>query len=127
MLLCAAAVVGSGTAAAEISQRGIWIGDLDLCRAGPVKAEAGADPASGLPIVSIKLSEALRDALAKLTRANVGKPLPIRVDGRIVSEPHVHEPLLNGDLQISGIDRSEADRIAAALQSCPAETPRTTG
>ncbi len=115
-------MAGPGTAATGGPQRGIRIGDLDLCRAGPVKAEAGADPASGLPIVNIKLSATLRDALAELTRANIGKPLPIRVDGRIVSEPHVNEPILNGELQISGIDRTEADRIAAALQSCSAES-----
>ena len=112
-------------APAEPAERGIWIGNLDLCRSGPVKAEAGTETYNGLPIVNITLSAELRDALAALTAANIGKPLSIRVDGRVVSEPYVNEPITGGELQISGVDRAEADRIAAALQSCPAATPRT--
>lgn len=109
------------------AKKGIWIGNLDLCGSGPVKATASVEALSGLPIVNITLPAALRDALAKLTAANIGKPLPIRVDGRVVSEPHVNEPILGGELQISGVDQADADRIAAALQSCPAETARTAG
>lgn len=118
--LAAQAAAGPGPAA----ERGIWIGDLDLCRAGPVEAKADTEIYSGLPIVSIVLPAPLRQALAELTAANIGKPLAIRVDGRVVSEPHVNEPITGGQLQISGVDQAEAERIAAALQSCPADTDR---
>ena len=115
------------TTSAEPMEKGIWIGNLDLCRSGPVKAEADTDDHSGLPVVNITLPAELRDALATLTAANIGKPLPIRVDGKVVSEPHVNEPISGGQLQISGVDRAEADRIAAALQSCFGGTARTAG
>lgn len=114
-------------APAPPAEKGIWIGSLDLCRSGPVKAMASTDTYSGQPIVNVTLPATLRGALAELTAANIGKPMPIRVDGRVVSEPYVNEPISGGELQISGIDRAEADRIAAALQSCPAETARTDG
>lgn len=109
------------------AEKGIWIGNLDLCRSGPVEAMVSTDVYSGSPVISIVLPAKLRGALAELTAANIGKPLPIRVDGRVVSEPHVNEPISGGELQISGVDQAEADRIAAALQSCPAEKPRTIG
>ncbi|HEY0598357.1 SecDF P1 head subdomain-containing protein [Sphingopyxis sp.] len=122
--MLAAQIVGEPVVASE---KGIWIGNLDLCRSDPVKAVAGIETLSGLPIVSITLPASLHGALEKLTTANIGKPLSIRVDGRIVSEPYVNEPIVNGELQISGIDQAEADRIAAALQGCSEEKTRTAG
>lgn len=125
--LAARDTAGSDAPSAEPAEQGIWIGNLDLCRSGRVEAEAGTENYSGLPVVSITLPAELRDALAALTAANIGKPLSIRVDGKVVSEPHVNEPISGGQLQISGLDSAEAHRIAAALQGCPAETARTTG
>ncbi len=106
-------------------EKGIWIGDLDLCRSGPVDAAANFEPQNGLPIVNVVLPAPLREAMAELTAANLGKPLPIRVDGRVVSAPLVHEPITGGQVQIAGVDQAEAERIAAALQTCPGETPKT--
>lgn len=101
-----------------VPAKGIWIGSLALCDAGPVKAETRIDANDGLPVVNIALSALLRDALAELTAANIGKPLPIRVDGKVVSAPNVNEPIRGGELQISGLDKAEADRIVASLQAC---------
>ena len=78
-----------------------------------------------MPIVNIVLPAPLREAMAELTAANLGKPLPIRVDGRVVSAPLVNEPITGGQVQIAGVDQAEAERIAAALQTCPGETPKT--
>ena len=64
---------------------------------------------------------------AELTAANLGKPLPIRVDGRVVSAPLVNEPITGGEVQIAGVDQAEAERIAAALQTCPGEAAKTAG
>ena len=128
LMLCPAALMAHAVAQpGTAAEKGIWIGNLELCRSGPVKAVASVDVHSGFPIVNIVLPAALRDALAELTAANIGKALPIRVDGRVVSEPHVNEPISGGQLQISGVDQADADRIAAALQSCAAETAKTAG
>ena len=104
--------------AAGAVESGIWIGDLALCSAGPVKAVLRAESYNGLPVVNITLPATLREALAKLTAANIGKPLPIRVNGRIVSEPHVNEPIQGGELQVAGLSQAEADDLVASLQAC---------
>jgi preprotein translocase subunit SecD len=127
-VLLIAALCPANLAAQPVeAEKGIWIGNLDLCRSGPVKATANIEPESGSPIVNIVLPAPLREAMAELTTANLGKPLAIRVDGRIVSEPHVHEPITGGEVQISGVDQAEAERIAATLQSCPADISKTAG
>lgn len=123
--LTAQDVAAADAVTARVAEKGIWIGNLDLCRSGPVKAIASFDAYGSLPIVSIVLPATLSGALAELTAANIGKPLAIRVDGRVVSEPHVHEAIVGGELQISGIDQAEAERVAATLQTCPAEPTRT--
>lgn len=134
ILFASALLSGSTSLAAQTvaepgpaAEKGIWIGNLDLCLSGPVEATASTDAYSGSPVVSIVLPAELRGALAELTAANIGRPLPIRVDGRVVSEPHVNEPISGGELQISGVDQAEANRIATALQSCSPETARTDG
>lgn len=120
LLACPALLAAQEPAKDEVPtpEKGIWIGSLALCDAGPVKAEARTDANDGLPVVNIALSATLRDALAELTAANIGKPLPIRVDGKVVSAPNVNEPIRGGELQISGLDQAEADRIVALLQVC---------
>ena len=125
--LCLVAALCPASLAAQTAdaEKGIWIGNLDLCRSGPVDAAANFEPQNGLPIVNIVLPAPLREAMAKLTADNLGKPLPIRVDGRVVSAPLVNEPITGGQVQIAGVDQAEAQRIAAALQTCPAETPKT--
>jgi len=123
--LCPASLAAQPVA--EPADNGIWIGNLDLCRSGSVIAAANIDADSGLPIVNIVLPAPLREAMAELTAANLGKPLPIRVDGKVVSEPYIHEPITGGEVQIAGVDQAEAERIAAALQTCPADMIKTAG
>ncbi|WP_374524042.1 hypothetical protein [Sphingopyxis sp.] len=120
LAVCPAALAAQepADAGAPITESGIWIGDLALCGAGPVKAEPRIDGYNGLPVVNITLPATLREALATLTAASIGKPLPIRVNGKIVSEPHVNEPIQGGELQISGLGRAETDELVASLQAC---------
>lgn len=127
--ICLVAVLCPAGLAAQVAdtEKGIWIGNLDLCRSGPLKAAANIEPQNGLPIVNIILPAPLREAMAELTAANLGKPLPIRVDGRVVSAPLVNEPITGGEVQIAGVDQAEAERIAAALQTCPGEAAKTAG
>ena len=75
------------------------------------------------PHVEVNLRFDIRARLRKLTRAIVGEPLEIFVDGKSVSKPIVREPL--GDLSISAFDLDEANALAAQLRArCGISGPR---
>ena len=49
---------------------------------------------------------------------NVGKPIAIILDGKVLSAPHVNEPILGGSAQISGnFTVDSANQLAIALRS----------
>jgi preprotein translocase subunit SecD len=82
------------------------------------RAETGFDRRSNEPIVSLKLSEKSARLLAQLTQENVGRPMHLRVDGKIVMSPVIREPILHGSLQISGrFSAKEAKDIADSIRS----------
>jgi preprotein translocase subunit SecD len=105
------------TAAAIFSA---WVG---AAAAQPVAfdvagADLGFDKRSGVPIVLFRLTEPSSLRFADLTARNVGKPLAIRVDGRVLSKPVVRQPILGGSGQISGgLSVEEARDIANRLAS----------
>ncbi len=65
------------------------------------RADPGVDQ-YGRPIVSIEFTAKGTDKFAEVTRRNVGKPLAILLDGKIISAPNISEPILGGKAQISG-------------------------
>jgi hypothetical protein len=75
------------------------------------------------PSVEVNLRFDIRARLRKLTRAIVGEPLEIFVDGKSVSKPIVREPL--GNLSISTFDLDKANALAAQLRArCGISGPR---
>ena len=56
----------------------------------------------GRPTVSISFNEEGAKLFGQATTANVGKPIGIYLDGNIISNPVVQEPILQGDAQITG-------------------------
>jgi preprotein translocase subunit SecD len=71
-----------------------------------------------VPIVVFRLTDTSAVRFAELTARNVGKPLAIRVDGRVLSKPVVREPILGGSGQISdGLSAEEARDVANRLAS----------
>lgn len=53
-----------------------------------------------------------------LTAANVGKPLAIVLDGKVLSAPVINEPITGGQAQLSGgFTQESANQLAIALQS----------
>ena len=56
----------------------------------------------GKPVVSIEFSAEGAGKFAEITRLNVGKPLAIILDGRIISAPNISEQISGGKAQISG-------------------------
>jgi len=71
-----------------------------------------------MPVISLQMSSASAAAFAKLTQANVGRRMELRLDGVTVMAPLIREPILGGSAQISGLPddvdpHDLASRIAA--------------
>ena len=67
-----------------------------------VDAQVGYYQRTGEPIISFKMSEASGKLFTALTQANIGRKLALRIDGQLVSEPVIREPIFGGAGQISG-------------------------
>lgn len=72
----------------------------------------------GRPVVSISFDEEGARLFAQATTANVGKPIGIYLDGTLISDPVVQEPILQGEAQISGrFTLEEAQNLAILLRA----------
>lgn len=54
------------------------------------------------PVVSIRFNAEGAKLFADITRANVGKPLAIFLDGEVISAPNINEAIIGGTAIISG-------------------------
>jgi preprotein translocase subunit SecD len=102
-------------AASPEGGRGLWVGPIPVCRDTAASVAAGADLA-GRPTVTVTLTPQWRERLQRETERLVGKPLAVRLDGRIVSAPTVLEPITGGVLQLAGLSAREAAAVAAAAR-----------
>lgn len=83
-----------------------------------VQARTGIDEFTDQPMVMISFDEAGTRKFAQLTAANVGNPLAIVLDGKVLSAPIVNEPITGGQAQISGgFTQETANQLAIALRS----------
>jgi SecD/SecF fusion protein len=67
-----------------------------------VDAGAGFDQRTGEPVVNFRFDSRRAQRFAEVTRANVGKPFAIVLDGKVLSAPVIREPITGGSGQISG-------------------------
>ena len=65
-------------------------------------AEVKFNRASGQPFILIELNQAGKEKLAKLTKANIGKPLAIVLNNKVVSTPVINEVIDTGRIQVGG-------------------------
>lgn len=100
------------------AERGLWLGTIPLCRETVAEAVLAADELDGRPALALTPGPELRAALERETADRVGEPLPLRLDGRVLAEPVVREPLTAGNVHLSGLDDVAAVR-RAALAPCP--------
>lgn len=83
-----------------------------------VDAAAGFDERTGQPIVSFRLDAVGARQFAAVTRAHVGTPFAIVLDGKVLSAPVIREPIIGGSGQISGgFTAAEAAALAAQLRA----------
>jgi len=66
------------------------------------KAEATFDTGTKEPVVVITLAARSGRMFYELTLNNIGRVLVLRIDGQVVAEPVIREPIKNGVVQISG-------------------------
>ena len=72
----------------------------------------------GRPTVSISFNDEGAKLFGQATTANVGKPIGIYLDGNMISNPVVQEPILQGDAQITGqFTLDEAQNLAILLRA----------
>ena len=76
-------------------------------------AQLGFSPV-GQPLVNVRLSPAGAVQFEALTRAFVGREMPIQVGGELLSNPRVMEPIVGGQVQISGLITVEAAKALAS-------------
>jgi preprotein translocase subunit SecD len=84
----------------------------------------GIDPFTDEAVVNLQFDAKGAQQFAALTSANVGKQLAIVLDGKVLSAPTIVQPILGGQVQISGsftLDR--AQQLAIALRSGALPTP----
>ena len=66
------------------------------------KAEATFGTGTKEPVVVITLAARSGRMFGELTENNIGRVLVLRIDGQVVAEPIIREPIKNGVVQISG-------------------------
>lgn len=111
-----AILLASAAAPQPAKAKGLWIGNLALCRDSVASVSEHLEGPDA--VLHIALAPARARHLERLTARRVGKKLPIRFNGRIVSAPVIREPLLGGRIAISGAGLPLAAIAEAARKPC---------
>lgn len=75
---------------------------LGLCIEAKVSATAQVDPETSEHVLNLALDERGQDWLARVTREHTGHRMAVIVDGEVLVEPVIYEPILGGQLRIAG-------------------------
>ena len=85
----------------------------DISDAAPSFAPGTKDP-----VVSFHFNGRGTRRFAHLTEANIGKPIAIALDDKVISAPVIREPIIGGSVQISGnFTLEEANSVAMQLRA----------
>lgn len=96
--------------------RGLWVGPIHLCRDTVLASKVSDTEEGPFPSLVVTLRPDLRDELRRETERRVARTMPIRLDGRVISEPVVHEPITGGVLAIAGTSADETEAIQDAVR-----------
>jgi SecD/SecF fusion protein len=89
-------------------------------------ARPGSDQQSGSWVVNFEFDSAGARRFAEITRANVGRPFAIVLDGKVISAPVIREPITGGRGQISGnFTTQSANDLAVLLRAGALPAPLT--
>lgn len=91
---------------------------LKPAMSGDMIMDASASVHEGQNVVNVRFTNTGTKAFAEITSKNVGKMLAIVLDDKIISAPHISEPILSGMCMISGSFTSDsADELATLLRA----------
>ena len=81
-------------------------------------AQAAMNQQNNQCVVTLEFSDEGTKKFADATMKNVGRQIAILLDGEVLTDPVVREPILGGNAEISGQrDLEEAQRLAVLLRS----------
>lgn len=101
--------------AAARQHSGVWAGALQLCRGTVSQAEIGTDGWQNEPVLHITLTAENRGSFAALTERAIGLNLAVLVDGRVISEPNINEPIQDGRFYLQARDPQILERARALI------------
>jgi len=73
----------------------------------------------GKPVVSVQVTRAGRDDLARFTRENVGKQVSVELDGKVLASPFIQTPIVSDTLILGlglDLDAAKATQIAVRIR-----------
>lgn len=89
-------------------------------------ARSAFDERTGKPVINFRLDNLGAKQFSDITRANVGHPFAIVLDGKVLSAPVINEHIGGGSGQISGhFTLSQATDLAALLRAGALPAPLT--
>lgn len=111
----------AATAPAKPGQAAANTAWVDTGLDGSMLRAAKAEPNPGMGggwVVTIKFDPQGAKLFGEITARNVGKPVAMVLDDKIISAPNVNEPILNGDAVISGnFTAKDAQDVAVQLNA----------
>ena len=84
-----------------------------------VSARVDHDVRTGNPLLAIKLDEASRRTFSTFSSTYVGSKTELRVDGKVIAEPVIREPITGGSLHIDVGGQTEMANSLAEQVSRP--------
>jgi preprotein translocase subunit SecD len=99
---------------------------VDVDGADLTDARAATDQQSGEWVVNFTFNAVGARRFGDITRANVGRPFAIVLDGKVISSPVIREPITGGRGQISGsFNAQTASDLALLLRAGALPAPLT--
>ncbi|HJS85935.1 MAG TPA: protein translocase subunit SecD [Acetobacteraceae bacterium] len=99
---------------------------VDVDGADLTDARAATDQQTGQWVVNFTFNAVGARRFADITRANVGRPFAIVLDGKVISAPVIREPITGGRGQISGnFNAQSASDLALLLRAGALPAPLT--
>ena len=99
---------------------------IEVDGASLLDARPGADQRNGTWVVNFEFDSAGARRFAEITKANVGRPFAIVLDGKVISAPVIREPITGGRGQISGnFTTQSANDLAVLLRAGALPAPLT--
>lgn len=81
-------------------------------------ARPGMDGTTGEPVVTFRLDATGSRIFAAITKANMGRPFAIMMDGEVLTAPVIQSPIIGGSGQISGnFTTKSASDLSAMLRA----------